>query len=123
MASADFSASIGHHRWQAWHFRAEVEISRNKTLFFRLAGCGFTTSLRLGLGRYHLMLIYPRVGLVSAFCSYPPNFALSFLHPRLRRRKLALGYLVPPNWPIGDFHSRPNVMSYVQTNAQQKLRV
>lgn len=114
MASADFSASSFRRYRRPWPFRADGEISRNKTHFFRPAGCGFTTLLRLGLGLRHVMLTCPQVGLVSAFCAYPPNFASDFLHPRPRGRKLVLGYLVPPNWPIGDFHSRPCVMSCVQ---------
>ena len=113
MASADFSASSFRRYRRPWPFRADGEISRNKTHFFRPAGCGFTTLLRLGLGLRHVMLTCPQVGLVSAFCAYPPNFASDFLHPRPRGRKLVLGYLVPPNWPIGDFHSRPCVMSCV----------
>ena len=115
MASADFSASSFRRYRRPWPFRADGEISRNKTHFFRPAGCGFTTLLRLGLGLRHVMLTCPQVGLVSAFCAYPPNFASDFLHPRPRGRKLVLGYLVPPNWPIGDFHSRPCVMSCVHT--------
>ena len=114
MASADFSTSSFRRYRRPWPFRADGEISRNKTHFFRPAGCGFTTLLRLGLGLRHVMLTCPQVGLVSAFCAYPPNFASDFLHPRPRGRKLVLGYLVPPNWPIGDFHSRPCVMSCVQ---------
>ena len=82
-------------------------------MVFRSAGRGSTTSLRLGFGRCLVMQTCPRVGLVSAFCSCPPSFALGFLHPRPHGRKLALGYLVPPNRPIGDLHSRPNVMSHV----------
>ena len=117
MASADFSTSSFRRYRRPWPFRADGEISRNKTHFFRPAGCGFTTLLRLGLGLRHVMLTCPQVGLVSAFCAYPPNFASDFLHPRPRGRKLALGYLVPPNWPIGDFHSRPCVMSCVQKEA------
>ena len=116
MASADFSASSFRRCRRPWPFRADGEISRNKTHFFRPAGCGFTTLLRLGLGLRHVLLTCPQVGLVSAFCAYPPNFASDFLHPRPRGRKLVLGYLVPPNWPIGDFHSRPGVMSCVQTS-------
>ena len=114
MASADFSASSFRRYRRPWPFRADGEISRNKTHFFRPAGCGFTTLLRLGLGLRLVLQTCPQVGLVSAFCSYPPNFASDFLHPRPRGRKLVLGYLVPPNWPIGDFHSRPCVMSCVQ---------
>ena len=115
MASADFSASSFRRYRRPWPFRADGEISRNKTHFFRPAGCGFTTLLRLGLGLRLVLQTCPQVGLVSAFCAYPPNFASDFLHPRPRGRKLVLGYLVPPNWPIGDFHSRPCVMSCVQT--------
>ena len=114
MASADFSASSFRRYRRPWPFRADGEISRNKTPFFRPAGCGFTTLLRLGLGLRIVLQTCPQVGLVSAFCAYPPNFASDFLHPRPRGRKLVLGYLVPPNWPIGDFHSRPCVMSCVQ---------
>ena len=114
MASADFSASSFRRCRRPWPFRADGEISRNKTHFFRPAGCGFTTLLRLGLGLRLVLQTCPQVGLVSAFCAYPPNFASDFLHPRPRGRKLVLGYLVPPNWPIGDFHSRPCVMSCVQ---------
>ena len=114
MASADFSASSFRRYRRPWPFRADGEISRNKTHFFRPAGCGFTTLLRLGLGLRLVLQTCPQVGLVSAFCAYPPNFASDFLHPRPRGRKLVLGYLVPPNWPIGDFHSRPCVMSCVQ---------
>ena len=113
MASADFSASSFRRYRRPWPFRADGEISRNKTHFFRPAGCGFTTLLRLGLGLRLVLQTCPQVGLVSAFCAYPPNFASDFLHPRPRGRKLVLGYLVPPNWPIGDFHSRPCVMSCV----------
>ena len=113
MASADFSASSFRRYRRPWPFRADGEISRNKTHFFRPAGCGFTTLLRLGLGLRLVWQTCPQVGLVSAFCAYPPNFASDFLHPRPRGRKLVLGYLVPPNWPIGDFHSRPCVMSCV----------
>ena len=119
MASADFSASSFRRYRRPWPFRADGEISRNKTHFFRPAGCGFTTLLRLGLGLRHVLLTCPQVGLVSAFCAYPPNFASDFLHPRPRGRKLVLGYLVPPNWPIGDFHSRPCVMSCVHTKARR----
>ena len=119
MASADFSASSFRRYRRPWPFRADGEISRNKTHFFRPAGCGFTTLLRLGLGLRHVMLTCPQVGLVSAFCAYPPNFASDFLHPRPRGRKLALGYLVPPNWPIGDFHSRPCIMSCVLKKAHR----
>ena len=115
MASADFSASSFRRYRRPWPFRADGEISRNKTHFFRPAGCGFTTLLRLGLGLRLVLQTCPQVGLVSAFCAYPPNFASDFLHPRPRGRKLVLGYLVPPNWPIGDFHSRPCVMSCVQS--------
>ncbi len=118
MASADFSASSFRRYRRPWPFRADGEISRNKTHFFRPAGCGFTTLLRLGLGLRLVLQTCPQVGLVSAFCAYPPNFASDFLHPRPRGRKLVLGYLVPPNWPIGDFHSRPCVMSCVQTRSQ-----
>ena len=117
MASADFSASSFRRYRRPWPFRADGEISRNKTHFFRPAGCGFTTLLRLGLGLRLVLQTCPQVGLVSAFCAYPPNFASDFLHPRPRGRKLVLGYLVPPNWPIGDFHSRPCVMSCVQRRA------
>ena len=117
MASADFSASSFRRYRRPWPFRADGEISRNKTHFFRPAGCGFTTLLRLGLGLRLVLQTCPQVGLVSAFCAYPPNFASDFLHPRPRGRKLVLGYLVPPNWPIGDFHSRPCVMSCVQQTA------
>ena len=117
MASADFSASSFRRYRRPWPFRADGEISRNKTHFFRPAGCGFTTLLRLGLGLRLVLQTCPQVGLVSAFCAYPPNFASDFLHPRPRGRKLVLGYLVPPNWPIGDFHSRPCVMSCVQREA------
>ena len=122
MASADFSTSSFRRYRRPWPFRADGEISRNKTHFFRPAGCGFTTLLRLGLGLRHVMLTCPQVGLVSAFCAYPPNFASDFLHPRPRGRKLALGYLVPPNWPIGDFHSRPCVMSCVQEKVSGDCR-
>ena len=118
MASADFSASSFRRYRRPWPFRADGEISRNKTHFFRPAGCGFTTLLRLGLGLRLVLQTCPQVGLVSAFCAYPPNFASDFLHPRPRGRKLVLGYLVPPNWPIGDFHSRPCVMSCVQQNGR-----
>ena len=118
MASADFSASSFRRYRRPWPFRADGEISRNKTHFFRPAGCGFTTLLRLGLGLRLVLQTCPQVGLVSAFCAYPPNFASDFLHPRPRGRKLVLGYLVPPNWPIGDFHSRPCVMSCVQQKTQ-----
>lgn len=114
MASADFSAPSFRRYRRPWPFRAGVEISRNKTHFFRSAGCGFTTLLRLGLGLRLASQTCPQVGLVSASCAYPPNFASGFLHPRPHGRKLALGYLVPPNWPIGDLHSRPCVMSCVQ---------
>lgn len=113
MASADFSAPSFRRYRRPWPFRAGVEISRNKTHFFRSAGCGFTTLLRLGLGLRLASQTCPQVGLVSASCAYPPNFASGFLHPRPHGRKLALGYLVPPNWPIGDLHSRPCVMSCV----------
>ena len=116
MASADFSASSFRRCRRPWPFRADGEISRNKTHFFRPAGCGFTTLLRLGLGLRLVLQTCPQVGLVSAFCAYPPNFASDFLHPRPRGRKLVLGYLVPPNWPIGDFHSRPCVMACVQSS-------
>ena len=61
------------------------------------------------------MLACPREGLVSAFCSCPPGFASDFLRPHPRGCKFVFGYLVPPNWPIGDFHSRPCIMSCVQT--------
>jgi len=61
------------------------------------------------------MLACPREGLVSAFCSCPPNFASDFLRPHPRGCRFVFGYLVPPNWPIGDFHSRPCIMSCVQT--------
>ena len=114
MASADFSAPSFRRCRRLWPFRAGVETSRNKTHFFRSAGCGFTTLLRLGLGLRLVLQTCPQVGLVSAFCAYPPNFASGFLHPRPHGRKLAFGYLVPPNRPIGDFHSRPCVMSCVQ---------
>ena len=114
MASADFSAPSFRRCRRPWPFRADGEISRNKTHFFRSAGCGFTTLLRLGLGLRLVLQTCPQVGLVSAFCAYPPNFASDFLHPRPHGRKLVLGYLVPPNWPIGDLHSRPCVMSCVQ---------
>lgn len=113
MASADFSAPSFRRYRRPWPFRAGVEISRNKTHFFRSAGCGFTTLLRLGLGLRLASQTCPQVGLVSASCAYPPNFASGFLHPRPHGRKLALGYLVPPNWPIGDLHSRPCVMSCI----------
>ena len=122
MASADFSASSFRRCRRPWPFRADGEISRNKTHFFRPAGCGFTTLLRLGLGLRLVLQTCPQVGLVSAFCAYPPNFASDFLHPRPRGRKLVLGYLVPPNWPIGDFHSRPCVMSCVHTKAREATR-
>ena len=115
MASADFSAPSFRRYRRPWPFRAGVEISRNKTHFFRSAGCGFTTLLRLGLGLRLASQTCPQVGLVSAFCAYPPNFASGFLHPRPHGRKLAFGYLVPPNRPIGDLHSRPCVMSCVRT--------
>ena len=121
MASADFSASSFRRYRRPWPFRADGEISRNKTHFFRPAGCGFTTLLRLGLGLRLVLQTCPQVGLVSAFCAYPPNFASDFLHPRPRGRKLVLGYLVPPNWPIGDFHSRPCVMSCVQTKGNLRV--
>ena len=121
MASADFSASSFRRYRRPWPFRADGEISRNKTHFFRPAGCGFTTLLRLGLGLRLVLQTCPQVGLVSAFCAYPPNFASDFLHPRPRGRKLVLGYLVPPNWPIGDFHSRPCVMSCVQKGGEPDL--
>ena len=122
MASADFSASSFRRYRRPWPFRADGEISRNKTHFFRPAGCGFTTLLRLGLGLRLVLQTCPQVGLVSAFCAYPPNFASDFLHPRPRGRKLVLGYLVPPNWPIGDFHSRPCVMSCVQRKVPRETR-
>ena len=117
MASADFSAPSFRRCRRPWPFRADGEISRNKTHFFRPAGCGFTTLLRLGLGLRLVLQTCPQVGLVSAFCAYPPDFASDFLHPRPHGRKLVLGYLVPPNWPIGDLHSRPCVMSCVQWTA------
>ena len=120
MASADFSAPSFRRCRRLWPFRADGEISRNKTHFFRSAGCGFTTLLRLGLGLRLVLQTCPQVGLVSAFCAYPPNFASGFLHPRPHGRKLAFGYLVPPNWPIGDFHSRPCVMSCVQQKRPPK---
>ena len=123
MASADFSAPSFRRYRRLWPFRAGGEISRNKTHFFRSAGCGFTTLLRLGLGLRLVLQTCPQVGLVSAFCAYPPDFASGFLHPRPHGRKLAFGYLVPPNWPIGDLHSRPCVMSCVQAmTPQSKLR-
>lgn len=121
MASADFSAPSFRRYRRPWPFRAGVEISRNKTHFFRSAGCGFTTLLRLGLGLRLASQTCPQVGLVSASCAYPPNFASGFLHPRPHGRKLALGYLVPPNRPIGDLHSRPNVMSHVHNKPPREL--
>ena len=93
--------------------RTNVEISWNKTSFFPSAGRGFTTLLRLGLGLCLVWQACPQVGLVSAFCACPPTFALDFLHPRPRGRKLVLNFWVPPNWPRGDLHSRADVMSSV----------
>ena len=96
--------------------RTNMEISWNKTSFFPSAGRGFTTLLRLGLGLCLPLQACPQVGLVSAFCACPPTFALDFLHPRPRGRKLVLNFWVPPNWPRGDLHSRADVMSSVQRN-------
>ena len=107
MASADFSLVLTalspvllDISWQT------KETSRNKTHIFRSVGYGFTTSLRLGLGLCLVMQTCPRVSLVSIFCSYPPTFVSDFLHPRPRERKLVFDYLIPPNWLIGDLHSR-----------------
>ena len=69
--------------------------------------------LRLGLGLRLIWQTCPQVGLVSAFCSYPPTFASDFLHPQPRGCKLVFYSRVPPNRPLGDFHSRPSVMSSV----------
>lgn len=107
MASADFSAPVFHHRWRLWPFRAGVEISGNKVQVFPPAGRGFTTLLRLGFGLRLSLQTCPQVGLISAFCSCPPRFASGFLRPRPHGRKFAISSLVPPNWPIGDFHSSP----------------
>ena len=107
MASADFSAPLFRHRWRLWPFRADAEISGNKVQVFPPAGRGFTTLLRLGFGLRLPLQTCPQVGLVSAFCSCPPGFASGFLRPRPHGRKFAISSLVPPNWPIGDFHSSP----------------
>ena len=107
MASADFSAPVFHHRWRPWPFRADAEISGNKVQVFPPAGRGFTTLLRLGFGLRLPLQTCPQVGLVSAFCSCPPRFASGFLRPRPHGRKFTISSLVPPNWPIGDFHSSP----------------
>ena len=107
MASADFSAPVFHHRWRLWPFRVDAEISGNKVQVFPPAGRGFTTLLRLGFGLRLSLQACPQVGLVSAFCSCPPRFASGFLRPRPHGRKFAISSLVPPNWPIGDFHSSP----------------
>ena len=107
MASADFSAPVFHHRWRLWPFRADAEISGNKVQVFPPAGRGFTTLLRLGFGLRLNLQACPQVGLVSAFCSCPPRFASGFLRPRPHGRKFAISSLVPPNWPIGDFHCSP----------------
>ena len=64
-----------------------------------------------------------QVGLVSAFCACPPTFALDFLHPRPRGRKLVLNFWVPPNWPIGDFHSSPvSCPTYKRSPSEQTER-
>ena len=107
MASADFSAPSFRHHWRPWPFRADAEISGNKVQVFPPAGRGFTTLLRLGFGLRLPLQTCPQVGLVSAFCSCPPGFASGFLRPRPHGRKFAISSLVPPNWPIGDFHSSP----------------
>lgn len=59
------------------------------------------------------MLACPREGLVSAFCSCPPSFASDFLRPHPRGCKFVFYSRVPPNRPLGDFHSRPSAMSSV----------
>ena len=101
--------------------RTNVEISWNKTSFFPSAGRGFTTLLRLGLGLCLPLQACPQVGLVSAFCACPPTFALDFLHPRPRGRKLVLNFWVPSNWPRGDLHSRADVMSSVQRKPSDRI--
>ena len=62
--------------------------------------------LRLGFGLCFVGQTYPHKSLVSISCSCPPNFVLDFLHPHPHGCKLVLNYLIPPNWLIGDFHSR-----------------
>ena len=70
--------------------------------------------LRLGFGLCLVLQTYPHMSLVSISCSCPPNFVLDFLHPHPHGRKLVFDYLIPPNWLIGDLHSRYCVMSCVQ---------
>ena len=123
MASADFSAPVFRHRWRPWPFRADAEISGNKVQVFPPAGRGFTTLLRLGFGLRLSLQACPQVGLVSAFCSCPPRFASGFLRPRPHGRKFAISSLVPPNWPIGDFHSSPvSCPTYKQTASPLRMR-
>ena len=79
-------------------------------------------SVALGLGLCLVLQACPQVGLVSAFCACPPTFALDFLHPRPRGRKLVLNFWVPPNWPRGDLHSRADVMSSVPKKRPEQVR-
>lgn len=72
--------------------------------------------LRLGFGLCLVLQTCPHMSLVSISCSCPPNFVLDFLHPHPHGCKLVLNYLIPPNWLIGDFHSRYCVMSCVQSS-------
>ena len=70
-----------------------ITVSWHTTSFFPSAGRGFTTLLRLGFGPRLPLLTCPQAGLIPAFCSCPPTFALDFLHPRPRGRKLVLNFL------------------------------
>ena len=107
MASADFCpVHIAPSLTPLALYWRTVQTSRNKTPIFLPAGHGFTTLLRLGLGLCRVVPTCPQVGLVSISCSCPPGFVLDFLHPLPRGSKLVFDYLIPPNWLIGDFHSR-----------------
>ena len=75
--------------------------------------------LRLGFGLCFVVQTYPHKSLISISCSCPPNFVLDFLHPHPHGRKLVFNYLIPPNWLIGDLHSRYCVMSCVQWEGQR----
>ena len=69
--------------------------------------------LRLGFG----LCFVVHKSLISIFCSSPPNFVLDLAHhPHPHGRKLVFDYLIPPNWFIGDLHSRYCVMPCVHYN-------
>ena len=103
---ADVAPNAGTPLRFVWSEHAPMKTDTGWSEFSRWLGDCLSTAR-------HPLLSCPREGLVSAFC--PTGFASGFLRPHPRGCKFVFGCLVPPNWPIGDFHSRPCIMSCVQT--------